>query len=103
MDNILDVNNSRYLANLLSGEFKKQRLKQNITQSELAEKAGVSLGSLKRFENKSEISLKHLLQLAVALDMAEFFHAIHDYSENMSIDDVIKLKQNKTRKRARKK
>jgi len=103
MDNILNINNPKHLANLLSSEFVKQRLKQNISQKELAEKSGVSLGSLKRFENTSQISLKHLLQLAVTLDMAEFFHSIQNYSETMSIDDVIKLKQNKTRKRAGKK
>ena len=103
MDNILNINNPKYLAELISEQFKSQRLKQNITQAELAEKSGVSLGSLKRFENKTEISLKHLLQLAVALDLAEFFYDIKSYTQKLSIDDVMELKQDKSRKRASKK
>lgn len=52
---------------------KERRLFLNITQKTLAEKSGVSQGSIKRFENTGEISLSSLLALALVLDELESF------------------------------
>ena len=43
------------------------RKRKKISQKELAVRSGVSLGSLKRFEQTGEISLKSLTMLAIAL------------------------------------
>lgn len=43
------------------------RKRKKISQKELAERSGVSLGSLKRFEQTGEISLQSLTKLALAL------------------------------------
>lgn len=40
------------------------RKKMRLSQAELAERSGVSLGSIKRFENTGKISLESLLKLA---------------------------------------
>ena len=54
---------------------KRRELK--LSQADLAEKSGVSLGSLKRFEHDALISLDSLIKLSVALgcagDFAELF------------------------------
>lgn len=42
----------------------------NLSQAEMAECSGVSLGSLKRFENTGKISLQSLLKLAHLMDCA---------------------------------
>ena len=44
---------------------KERRLALNISQQELAERSGVSLGSIKRFENSGLISLSSLLEIAL--------------------------------------
>ena len=45
----------------------------NLSQAALAERSGVSLGSLKRFEQTGKISFEHLLKLAHILGrLAEF-------------------------------
>jgi len=45
----------------------------HLSQAELAERSGVSLGSLKRFEQTGKISFEHLLKLAHVLGrLAEF-------------------------------
>ena len=43
------------------------RKRKKISQKELAVRSGVSLGSLKRFEQTGEISLKSLTMLSIAL------------------------------------
>ncbi|MFO7878550.1 MAG: helix-turn-helix domain-containing protein [Bacteroidota bacterium] len=101
MDNILNLNNPRYLAETMSSVFRRKRLQDNITQAELSRKSGVSLGSLKRFELDAEISLKNLLKLAVALGFADYFHRIREEENDESIEDVMKVKKGNQRKRAR--
>lgn len=44
------------------------RKKQRLSQEQLSEKSGVSLGSVKRFERSGEISLLSLTKLAIALN-----------------------------------
>ncbi len=51
----------------IADRFKRIRLDQNVSQEQLAERSGVSLGSLRRFESKGEISLKSLVRLAISL------------------------------------
>jgi hypothetical protein len=71
------------------------------TQTLLAKKAGISLGSLKRFENNYEISLKHLLMLALVLDETEAFHQLFTRKYYQSIDEILKLKDQKKRVRGK--
>ncbi|MGN0348709.1 MAG: hypothetical protein ACI4DR_04150 [Roseburia sp.] len=43
--------------------------RRKLTQKELSAKAGVSLGSRKRFEQSGEISLRSFTKLAIALEV----------------------------------
>ena len=60
---ILDDFNPGAVAKKIAGRMKRYRLLKNLTQEGLAKMSGVSLGSLKRFENQYKISLQHLLKL----------------------------------------
>ena len=53
----------------LGKRVKVIRRKRGYTQTELSDRSGVSLGSLKRFERTGEISLRHLWGIAEALDL----------------------------------
>ncbi len=55
----------------IAARFQARRLDQNYTQAALAEKSGVSLGTLRRFEQEGEISLKHLVLLATSLNIVQ--------------------------------
>jgi transcriptional regulator with XRE-family HTH domain len=76
-------------------------LELNLTQESLAKKSGISLGSLKRFENKAEISLKHLLMMAVVLNATEEFYRLFSKKQYQNIAEVLISKKAKTRQRAR--
>ncbi|MCX6286761.1 MAG: helix-turn-helix transcriptional regulator [Bacteroidetes bacterium] len=91
----LDAFNPRGLAGILAGRVRKRRLANNLSQETLARKSGVSLGTLKRFENQHEISLKHLLILAVALQATEEFGSLFPELPYQRLDDMIKEQSNK--------
>lgn len=62
---------------------KNKRKQAGYTQAELASKSGVSLGSLKRFEQSGEISLRSLLHLAHVLDCLNDFDVIFEEKESI--------------------
>jgi len=100
---LLDIYNPAVLARVISARLRDRRLKQNLTQEALAARSGVSLGSLKRFESKGQISLKHLLMLAVVLKAGEEFTALFPDEPFESMDDLIQKQQETKRRRGRKK
>jgi transcriptional regulator with XRE-family HTH domain len=60
-----------------------------MSQEEMAERSGVSFGSLKRFENTGKISLESLLKLMHLLGRLDDFDHVLKSKENH--DDIEKL------------
>jgi transcriptional regulator with XRE-family HTH domain len=60
----------------------KRFSKKKIPQAALAEKSGVSLGSLKRFEQTGQISLESLLILSHFFDRLTDFDTVFKSDEN---------------------
>ena len=61
----------------LCARLRAQRLAQNLQQAELATRAGVSVGTIRNLEQKGQITLALLVNVAIALgvvgDMNELF------------------------------
>ena len=55
----------------ISARFKQYRIACPMTRAELAEKSMVSVGTIARFENGSDIGLLNLIKLLKALDLEE--------------------------------
>ena len=53
--------------------YRQLRKRSGYTQQELAERSGVSLGSLKRFEQTGQVAFAFLLRLAHVLDTLSDF------------------------------
>jgi transcriptional regulator with XRE-family HTH domain len=60
----------------LADKHRKLRKQQGLSQSALAERSGVSLGSLKRFETKGQVSLASFLKLAFVLGRLSDFENV---------------------------
>lgn len=67
---------------------RNRRIALGLTQSDLARRSGVPLGTLKRFERLGEVSLTTLLALAEALDALDGFHGLFPLPEARSLDDL---------------
>jgi len=73
----------------LAERYRTLRKQLKMSQEEMAERSGVSLGSLKRFENTGKISLDSLLKLMHLLGRLNEFDSLLLVKENL--DDVKKL------------
>lgn len=74
---------------IIAKNKRAQRKARKLSMEKFAEISGVSLGSLKRFENTGEISLVSLLKLAIVLDCAEEFEQLFVKEHIMSIQEII--------------
>ena len=77
------------LAKELVEKINQQRKKLKISQIQLAAKSGVSLGSIKRFESKYEISLNSLIKILIALNLEQDLGNLFTQKNYTSIDEVI--------------
>jgi transcriptional regulator with XRE-family HTH domain len=100
-DFVLDAFNPSAIVKGIASRMRDRRLELNLTQKGLAGKSGVSLGTLKRFENSYEISLKHLLMIAVVLDATGEFALLFSQKQYESIEEVLKATTKKKRERGK--
>lgn len=63
------------LLNIAKNEKRKRKIK-GFTQAKLAEMSGVTLGSIRRFEQTGDISLVHMLKIAIVLDEVDSLSAL---------------------------
>ena len=90
------------VANEIAKKAQEKRLKLNLSQQTLSEKSGVSYGTLKKFEQKGQISLESLLKIALVLgEMDQFEHLFAKTNHKLpaSLDELL---DDKSRKRGRK-
>ena len=77
------------IAKDIAKQEKGKRKKRKLTQAELSARAGISLASLKRFEQTGEISFVSLIKIAVVLDESETLDQLFQTREYSSIQEVI--------------
>jgi transcriptional regulator with XRE-family HTH domain len=82
---------------ILKQRIKRLRLINEWTQAELAERAGITLASLKRFESTGKISLERLSLIALALGRLNDLMQLFEEPEIITLSDIPKL----TKKRQR--
>ncbi|MDS9469951.1 helix-turn-helix transcriptional regulator [Paracoccus sp. MBLB3053] len=82
---------------------RNRRLALGLTQAELAERSGVPLGTLKRFERIGELSFASLLAIAEALDALDGFSGLFPLPEARTLDEVERRAVLPKRARGRKK
>ena len=95
------INTPSEISKALSNRVKQTRIRRSITQEELAERSGVSFGSVKRFEQTGEISLKHLILISKVLRCSEQWDELFSLSNYESMEELLKEKEKGKRMRAR--
>ena len=89
----------------ISENVRERRLQMDLTQEGLAERSGVPLSTLRKFEQKGNISLESFLKLlSVIGGLEEVINALKPNIPNFkTIDDVLKTEAEIIKKRGRKK
>lgn len=83
----------------ISQRVKEKRLEQNLTQKAFAKRAGVGYDAYRTFENTGDITLRNLVLCAIALDDVDGFAELFTKKSYQSIDELLKTKEVKKRKR----
>ena len=73
----------------LADRVRNIRKRRSISQKKLADRSGVSYGSIKRFETTGQISLLSLTKIAIALDIADDLRSIFTQIPYRTIEEVI--------------
>ena len=79
----IEINND------IAQKIVRLRKRKKITQKQLAARSGVSIVSLKRFEQSGEISLQSLTKIAIALDVENELEDLFNNVPFASIEEVI--------------
>lgn len=89
-DNILSfsLRDSTEILRDLALRFRDLRVTRGFTRQTLAERAGVSLASLKRFEVTGQISIVSLLKLAEVLEVTEGFDQLFPLPVARTLDEI---------------
>ena len=83
----------------LGARLRTQRLAQLVSQAELAQRAGVSAGTIKNIENKGQASLESIVRVAQALNLSHELQGL--FAMNIgSIADMEKAEMASRRHRA---
>jgi transcriptional regulator with XRE-family HTH domain len=85
----------------LATRIKALRLARGWKQTTLAQRSGVSLASLRRFEESGRISLQSLLDLAFALNRLDDFEAVLQPPPASSLAELEAREKRPARKRGR--
>lgn len=73
----------------LAARAKRRRIDVGLTQRELAEKAGISYGSLRLFEMRGKASLEAVVKIAFVLQAEAEFDGLFPPRPPKTIEDVI--------------
>lgn len=73
----------------LAGRVRAIRKRRKISQKELSERSGVSLGSVKRFESSGLISLTGLTKIAIVLEIEQELRDLFTEVPYRSIEELL--------------
>ena len=85
----------------LAARAKALRLARGWKRSTLAERSGVSLASLRRFEESGKVSLQNLLEIAFALNRLDDFDSLLQPPRAASLAELEVAEKQPARKRGR--
>ena len=87
---------------LLCQRLRKERLAQQMTQAEVAARAGVGVNTLSNLENGQNTSFETLVHIAMVLGRVKELEALFQPKLD-SLDDVMRYEDSAKRHRARRK
>ncbi len=96
------LDNADDIAQDIAADFRKRRIEKNLTRDQVAEKAGVAVSNIVRFEQKGLISLKNLIGLAMALSYTTEVKGIFTQPKYSTMEELQQIRKNMNKKKAHK-
>ena len=82
----------------LAGRVRALRVNRQLTQAALSQRAGVSLGSYRRFEQSGRIEFVSLIRVAQALGVEEDFNQLFDQPSVQNLDELERMASARSKK-----
>jgi transcriptional regulator with XRE-family HTH domain len=89
MELSLNISSPGEISQQLAVRVRSRRLEANLTQEGLADRAQVSLGTLKLFERTGKASIAFLIMVAFALKAEKEFEQLFPPRAKRTISDII--------------
>lgn len=105
-DNILSLLESYTLSSVdeisrdIAKDFKQRRIEKNLTRELVAEKSGVAVSNIVRFEQKGLISLKNLIGIAMALGYSSEIRSVFAQPKYATMEELTQIRKNSKKKKA---
>ena len=105
-DNILSLlenytlDNADDIAKSIADDFRKRRIEKNLTRDQVAEKSGVAISNIIRFEQKGLISLKNLIGISIAMDYTSELKNLFSQPKYSTMEELSQIRKNTNKKKA---
>ena len=84
----------------IANDFRRRRIEKNMTREQVADKSGVAVSNITRFEQKGLISLKNLIGIAMALEYTSEIRHIFSQPKYSTMEELQQIKRNASKKKA---
>ena len=88
------------IAKEMANDFRKRRIEKNLTREQVADKSGVAVSNITRFEQKGLISLKNLIGIAIALEYTSEIKNVFSQPKYSTMEELQQIKRNANKKKA---
>ena len=96
------LDNADDIARALAEDFRKRRVEKNLTREQVAEKSGVAVSNIVRFEQKGLVSLKNLISIAMAMGYTSEVKNIFSEPKYSTMEELSQIRKNIGKTRAHK-
>ena len=84
----------------LAEDFRHRRIEKNLTREQIAERAGISVSNIVRFEQKGLISLTNLIAIAIALGYTSEIKNLFGTPKYSTMEELMQIRKNMGKKKA---
>ena len=106
MNNILAIldnylhDNPDEIAMEIAHDFRRRRVEKNLTREQVADKSGVAVSTITRFEQKGLISLKNLIGIAMTLEYTSEIKNIFSQPKYSTMEELRQINRNANKEKA---
>ena len=93
------LNDSADIALDIANDFRRRRVEKNLTREQVAEKAGISVSNIVRFEQIGLISLKNLIEIAIAMGYVSEIKHLFSEAKYDTMEELTEIRKNSNKKR----
>lgn len=94
------LNNVDEISKQIAADFRHRRVEKGLTREQVAERAGVAVSNVVRFEQKGLISLKNLIGLAMALGYTSEIKGLFANPKYSTMEELTQIRRNSGKTKA---